>query len=239
MAAAAPLRPISCIAVETSRRLIDDDWLLRYAAGESEIVGVVLNLQPDLSGFADRLDKYVAMDKFVGIRLRPIDCYDLHGVPLATSLRQLERHAKSVEFGADTPQRKRAFAHLAAKYPTTVWILDHCGHPHKDSGLQDEWLLGIKEISTFPNVMCKVTGKYLWDTSWRDVLDKLLEVFGTERLMYGSNWPVTSLPDDIALAVGEVTAILGVAAEDFFYHNSRRAYRLATAAGDDTFRGYQ
>ena len=140
VAASKPLDVTECIAVETSRRPIDDQWLLKLADKTPMISGVVLNLQPDLPGFETRLDAALESDKFVGIRLRPIERYDLSAATLLSSFSLLEKSGKTVEFGAKTNEQKSALADLAERHSGTSWILDHFGHPKTCQVIDGDWL---------------------------------------------------------------------------------------------------
>ena len=214
LVAAMDPHPLSgCIAVETSRRPQDDQWLLD------------LNLQPDKPGFEERLDRASESSKFVGIRLRPIEQYDLSSTTLLRSLRYLARHGKSVEFGAKSPGKKKEFAYLAGKYPDVTWILDHCGHPQGVS-IDEAWRAGITEIASVTNVVSKMTGLGGPLAEWRGTLDVLVELFGTERLLYGSNWPVSTLVDDCGNKIFAFSEYFGSDPEGFFFANTMCAYGL-------------
>ena len=225
VAAMNPHPPSGCIAVETSRRTQDDQWLLQLSTGEKLIKGVVLNLQPDRPGFGERADRASESRKFVGIRLRPIEQYDLSSATLHRSLRYLARLGKSVEFGAKSPGKKKAFAYLAGKHPDLTWILDHCGHPQSGS-VDEAWRAGIAEIASVTNVLTKVTGLAGPLVEWRATLDVLVESFGTERLIYGSNWPVSTLAGNYDNNILAFSEYIGSDSEGFFSANAMCAYGI-------------
>lgn len=214
-----------CIAVETSRRPQDDQWLLELSAGEELIKGVVLNLQPDRPGFEGRLARASESDKFVGVRMRPIERYDLSSAALHRSLACLERHGKTVEFGAKSVEKKKEFAELAGKYPNVTWILDHCGHPQSAS-IDEEWRAGIARIASSTNAVSKVSGLGGQPVTWRATLDTLVESFGAERLLYGSNWPVGTLAGNDDKQILAFSEYFGSEQEKFFFANARRAYGI-------------
>lgn len=211
----------ACVAVETSRRPIDDQWLLNLAASEPLITGVVLNLQADQKEFASRFDAAMNSRSFVGIRLRPIDQYDLASVVLRKNIALLERAQKCIEFGAATRANKAKFAALAKEFSATTWILDHCGHPKFDGLASKDWIADMQRIAEVPNVMVKVTGCEGEAKCWRPVLNSLLDMFGAKRLLYGSNWPVSPANNVLALA-----EFLDTDAAAFFRDNTCSAYRM-------------
>jgi predicted TIM-barrel fold metal-dependent hydrolase len=88
---------------------------------------------------------------------------------------------------------------LARTFPTVRIILNHIGGP---SSLGDEefesWRRGVRVLAQAPNVLVKISGLGMADHSWtvatirRWVLETI-DVFGAERCMFGTNWPVDSL----------------------------------------------
>lgn len=225
-----PLARVAFIAVETSRNPEDDAWLADLATHESRIAGVVLNLQPDLPGFAERLARYEAHPKFVGIRLRPIDHYDLGSQRLADSLGMLADCGKTVEFGAKSAEQKAAFAGLARTHAATTWILDHCGHPPADGRAVEGWRASISAIAERPNTVCKLTGDYLDAQRWGEVHGHLRAAFGSRRLLYGSNWPVSTACTGKTFSPQALAAFAEDDAARFFHGNAADVYGVIDAA---------
>ncbi|MEO1037838.1 MAG: amidohydrolase family protein [Pseudomonadota bacterium] len=224
-----------CIAVETSRRSIDDDWLLQLANKHALIEGIVLNLQPDSHGFAVRLEQARRSKKFVGVRFRPIGEYALDAPVLQESLELLQRDRSTIEFGAESSELKRSFARLASRFPETNWILDHCGHPKAADSPAPEWCDGVNEIAELPNAFCKVSSDYSTTAIWGSVLSYLLKAFGPARLMYGSNWPAVSQSVGLDAPASQLSAFFGDHSDDILEGNARRAYGVTdTANGNPT-----
>ncbi len=227
--ASKPATLTGCVAVETSRRPTDDDWLVRLARGSSLIEAVVLNLQPDTRGFESRLEQALTVEKFVGIRLRPIETYNLQSPELLQSFGLLQQEGKTIEFGAKTLVLKESFARLAAQFDETTWILDHCGHPPAGETLSPQWCDGIVEIAAVPNTVCKISSEYCEAKSWSPVLQFLIQHFGPKRLLYGSNWPVCTPTVDLVRATSQLTQLTGNHGQDIMEGNARRVYCAAPA----------
>ena len=224
-----------CVVVETSRRDLDDEWLMATAAKEPLVRGVVLNLRPDDGGFAERFDRALQSDRFVGIRLRPIADYDLSSRRLFDNLKRMAAAGKTVEFGASTAGQKRQFADLAGSLPELRLILDHGGHPPGDNDAGDDaiakWRGGIRQIAALGNTVCKMTG------GGRRVFDGLASAFGTDRLLYGSNWPVYEpTATGMQQRLDTLRGFAGSDAPAFFADNAERVYGLAKAAAAGTSR---
>ncbi|MBS0613954.1 MAG: amidohydrolase family protein [Proteobacteria bacterium] len=128
---------------------------------------------------------------------------------------------------------------FANRLPRVRMVLDHIGKPNIRDGLMEPWAHQIRELAALPNVHCKISGvateanHSLWT---RDELARYIEVaveaFGFDRIMYGSDWPVST----DAIAYGEWVALLetllaGVPATEqhrFWHSNAMAFYRLGT-----------
>lgn len=94
-------------------------------------------------------------------------------------------------------------AETIRELPDVGFILDHAGKPPIAAGNLRDWHANIATVASAPNVVCKISG-LVTEASWnswrsadlRPVTDQLLEVFGPNRLMLGSDWPVSTLAAD-------------------------------------------
>jgi L-fuconolactonase len=204
------------VAIETSRRFVDDVWLLDLASREPLIRGVVLNLQPDQSGFDERLALAQSNPKFRGVRLRPIADYDLASDELRKSLAILSASGKTIEFGAHSAALKVRFAKMASEFRESNWILDHAGHPALGrAGPTLDWINSMKPVAEQPNIFVKVTNPYDYaakgthpfiEEAFGLLAESLENLFGVDRLVFGSNWPVctqTTSHDSVATLLGK------------------------------------
>src|SRR5690606_27989660 len=101
----------------------------------------------------------------------------------------------------------------------------------------DNWLPKIKTLAASPNVYCKISGMVTEATwqSWRQedfvpYLDAVMEAFGTDRLMFGSDWPVCLLSGNYDEVLGIVNNYMARYStpdqEKVFYKNALSFYRL-------------
>src|SRR5215813_42108 len=89
---------------------------------------------------------------------------------------------------------------LVSKYPEQLFVIDHIAKPAIKQKHYDSWARDLRTIAQSPNVYCKVSG-LVTEADWqhwrpedfRPYLDNVLEAFGTDRLMFGSDWPVCLL----------------------------------------------
>lgn len=94
---------------------------------------------------------------------------------------------------------------LAKDCPGTQFILDHCGNPTIKDTHFEGWKASIEKIATLPNVVCKLSGivancERAEDASLdrlRPWLETTVGVFGCDRIVWGSDWPVCNLMNNL------------------------------------------
>ncbi|MEM9717472.1 MAG: amidohydrolase family protein, partial [Pseudomonadota bacterium] len=98
-----------------------------------------------------------------------------------------------------TPPVMEATAEVFAKVPEMKTVLCHAGSPHyrTKAGLA-AWSNGLESLSSLPNMYCKLSGLGMFDHDWtaektRPIAETVLSQFGSDRVMWGSNFPVCSL----------------------------------------------
>ena len=96
-----PSTPV--VLVETGGRPVDDERLFGLAAQEERVLGVIANLQVNEEGFAQRLAHRLGNKTFKGVRLRPIEAFDLSSPALLRSLDLLSGHDLLMELGVKSP----------------------------------------------------------------------------------------------------------------------------------------
>jgi L-fuconolactonase len=106
------------------------------------------------------------------------------------------------------PQWEAATATVSA-LPDQPFVLDHAGKPPVASGQLEPWAGWVRELARHQNVTCKLSG-LLTEADWRTwtpsrlapYAQVVLEAFGPERVMIGSDWPVCTLAGDYAASMG-------------------------------------
>ncbi len=126
---------------------------------------------------------------------------------------------------------------LVGECPGIQFVLDHLGKPAIRQGLLDPWREHIRELAGLPNVVCKISGVLteadhdnFTPGSVLPYLEYAIEQFGTDRIMFGSDWPVLRLAGTYA---GWLELVLTVAQNmseidqrKLFKGNAERIYRL-------------
>jgi predicted TIM-barrel fold metal-dependent hydrolase len=128
-------------------------------------------------------------------------------------------------------------ADLAAAHPGIPVMLNHAGLPHRrEPEYIERWRAGMRALGAVPNVAAKISGLGMFDHRWTDdsirpfVLDTI-EIFGVERCMFASNFPVDRLSSDynrIWQAFDRITANFSAPERQALFHdNAIRYYRLS------------
>ncbi|MFD8528717.1 amidohydrolase family protein [Streptosporangium canum] len=136
------------------------------------------------------------------------------------------------------PHQLPAAIETAAALPDLAFVLDHCSKPPVASGVLEPWATLVRELAARPNVTCKLSG-LLTEADWdgwaaadlRPYVDVVLEAFGPERVMFGSDWPVCLLAapyDRVLETTRSLTAHLSEAErEEVFGGVAARVYGIA------------
>lgn len=134
------------------------------------------------------------------------------------------------------PEQLSEAAEVAAAEPDLVLVLNHGGYHVPASGTaRRHWLEGIDRLARRPNVVVKASGYDAVDPTWQpdgflDYVHRLLEAFGPDRTMFGSNFPVdgrtTSYPALVAACREATTGLTPTERDAFFARNAARTYRL-------------
>jgi L-fuconolactonase len=134
------------------------------------------------------------------------------------------------------PHQLAAAAYSAAAVPGLTFVLDHAGKPPIASGSLADWADALRAFAARPNTVCKLSGLVTEAApgapvaAFTPVADVVLQAFGAERVMFGSDWPVCLLASDYAGVAGlaqALTASLSEAQrESVFSATASRVYGL-------------
>jgi predicted TIM-barrel fold metal-dependent hydrolase len=134
------------------------------------------------------------------------------------------------------PDQLVSAADLARRHPELVFVLNHSGMPQgRTPEALEEWRSGLRRLAEQPNVVAKVSGLGMFDHSWsaesiRPYVEEMIAVFGVDRCMFGSNFPVDKLYGSYpALVDAYLQLVEGLSHDErraFFYDNAVRVYRL-------------
>jgi predicted TIM-barrel fold metal-dependent hydrolase len=139
------------------------------------------------------------------------------------------------------PTQLDVAARLAADFAGTVFVLNHGGyHVPASAGQREVWRRGVRLLARQPNVVVKLSGYDEVDPGWSvdgyaDYARTLLDAFGVDRVLFGSNFPVDrrtiSYPALVATTVAVTAGLTPDERDRLFYRNTVRTYRIA--GGED------
>ncbi|MDZ4287179.1 MAG: amidohydrolase family protein [Prosthecobacter sp.] len=227
------------VVVEASQWVEDNQWILDLAAQEKCIVGFVGNLDPNDPQFAPNLDRFAKNPIFRGVRWRG-DLVRLDANPdkVLSGAKLLAERSLALDLNGGAGMLIHA-AELAAKISDLRIVIDHLGAPGDPRSLNPEWKDNIRKVAAQKNVFMKVSalveqvkceeGKAPDDAAYyRPILDHLWECFGPDRLIYGSNWPVSDkgAPYNVVFKIVRdyFNSKTSEEAEKYFWKNSLLAY---------------
>ncbi len=241
---AAPVGVTKTVVVEASPWLEDNAWLLDLAPANPSIAGVVGHLSPGTPEFAGHLKRFSPNPLFRGIRVSHNDLQA--GLNRPEYLGDLRRFSEQeltldVNGGPDMPP---VVARLAEQFPDLRIVINHLANVDNDGGPPPrDWLTGMRSAAKFPRVYCKVSAlvehakpksgsrKAPDDVGfYRPILDAAWATFGEDRLIYGSNWPVSdrfASYKTLFTIVDQYVRTLGHgSAEKFYAKNAQVAYGI-------------
>jgi L-fuconolactonase len=229
-----------CIAVQVRQNLEETNWLLELAGRHDFIRGVVgwVDLRsPDLPA---HLQQFAGQQKLVGVRHivqnEPDDRFVLH-----EEFRRGIAQLADFDLAYDVliyPRQLKAATGLVKAFPDQRFVLDHIAKPPIAEGKLEPWRTGLQELAKAPNLHCKLSGM-VTEARWQEwraddflpYLDVVLEAFGPERLMIGSDWPVCTLSASYQSAMGLVLDFIArlskAEQEGILGGNCARFYKLS------------
>lgn len=231
------------VIVEASDRLEDNQWVLDLVKDDDFFVALVGNVDPYREDFGKQIKRLQSDPRFVGIRARvrgkKIDYRDER---VLANFRVLQKADLALDIlmngeGVETIQE---VDRLARAVPELRIIVNHVLGYSIDGRLPGEkWIAAVKSLAENSNVYVKVSGLYQRcavqpasqdPAHYQALLDVLWKTFGSERLIYGSNWPCTKKSGDYASFVRLVNAYFAAkgqdASERYFWKNAAEAYKL-------------
>ena len=188
------------IAVQARQSVAETDWLLDLARQSPFIRGVVgwVPLAEKGRAIDALLDRYCTHPRFKGVRhvlqAEPAEYFEHAG--FNDALREVAGHDLVYDLLIRSAQLPAALAWVD-RHPDLRIVLDHIAKPIVSGPPPKIWRDQIRELARRPRVFCKFSGVTTEVPGWRWTSDLVrpyfevvLEAFGPERLMFGSDWPV-------------------------------------------------
>lgn len=193
-----------CVAVQASQSEEETNFLIDLASKNDFIKGIVGWVDLRDKNISDRLNHFSSNKIIKGFR------HVVQGEADDFMFREDFRNGisvlKSFDFTYDIlifSRQLPAAISLVKDFPDQKFVIDHIAKPDIKSGNIISWEKGIREIAKQDNISCKISGM-VTEANWKNwkpadlkpYLDVIFENFSTDKLMYGSDWPVLNVASD-------------------------------------------
>lgn len=216
-----------CITVQSDQSEAENVFQLKNAKAHAFIKGVVGWVDFRSPALKENLEELSRHHKLKGFRhvLQGEAQRDLMLEPFFTQgIGLLAKHRFTYDL-LIFPDQLAFVAELAGRFPDQPFVLDHIAKPRIKEGLIDPWCEDIKALARCPNVYCKLSG-LVTEADWlhwrpedfRPYLDLVVDAFGTDRILFGSDWPVCL----VAASYSNMRSILDDYFKDFSADEQRK-----------------
>ncbi len=201
------------VVVQARQTIEETKWLMKLADENPKILGVVGWVDLCAPDIENQLEELTQNKKLVGVRHVIHDEADDRFI-LREDFRNGISLLRKYNLTYDLllfPKHLKFASPLVAEFPDQPFVIDHICKPLIREGILEPWRTDIKQLARYPNVCCKLSGMVteadtdLWTPqTFEPYLDVISEAFGPERLMIGSDWPVSLLGGSYSSVIGIV-----------------------------------
>jgi L-fuconolactonase len=223
------------ILVQAAPTDAETRFLLNQAASASDVLGVVGWTDLLASDAVQAIKRLAREPKLKGLRPMLHDIADPDWIlspSLVPALSAISQHGLVFD-ALIRPLHIPRILELARRHPDLRIVIDHAAKPEIAHGQWDDWAHGMQRLARETKAWCKLSG--LWTEAGPDApvstlsryARHVLEVFGPQRVLWGSDWPVLELAGNYA--VWHAYALSLIAPDQraaVFLDNARRVYRL-------------
>ena len=241
---AKPLNIVGAIELEASSWVEDNLWVLEQMETDTRFVGTVGDLEPEKPDFAELFDRFRKNPMFLGIRCGNIwdrDVSKLENDPrFLAGLKRLVDADMVMDTANPTIPLLETMIRIHDKLPNLRIVLDHL--PQLDPDDEKAYAAILKEIKGRSTIYAKLSEidhrsmKARGLAAHKQRLDQLMDTFGEDRVVFGTDWPNswgTATPAEIVTVARAYFATRGrEAAEKYFWKNSLAVYKWKKRAAN-------
>ena len=188
-----------CVAVQADQSEDETNFLLELARQNEFIKGIVGWVDLCNEKIIERLAHYKQFDSLKGFRHILQGEKDRDFMLRAEFMRGIKA-LKEFGFTYDIlvfPDQLQYIKIFSSAFPGQKFVVDHIAKPYIKDKKLDDWKRDITAVSEYENIYCKISGLVIeadWK-SWREedfipYIDVVVDAFGIDRVMFGSDWPV-------------------------------------------------
>jgi len=195
------LRIDGCVSVQVDQREEETRFLLELAEEYPFIKAVVGWVDLRADNIEERLEYFSGFDNLAGFRhiLQAEEPERMLETDFFRGINALHKYGFTYDI-LIFPRHLAAATELVRKFPDQKFVVDHLAKPNIRDGAFEQWSHKFRELGKADNVWCKASG-LVTEADWGNwnpdgmmpYLDFAFEIFGTKRLLFGSDWPVCLL----------------------------------------------
>ena len=229
-----------CVAVQTKQTKEENNFLLQLADENDFIKGIVGWVDLMADDIEDKLAYWHQHEKLKGFR-HILQGEENRSLMLEPTFKKGISLLNKFNFTYDIlifpDQLKYAFE-LVKLFPEQKFVIDHLAKPHIKSKQINEWKKDMDAFKKCDNVYCKISGM-VTEAEWNNhsleifkpYFDVITDIFGTKKIMYGSDWPVclvaaSSYNEVFKIAEQYFSTFSKNEQADFFGNNAMQFYCL-------------
>ena len=234
---------VGAIAVECSPWLIDNFWLQDTVEKATIMLGFIGDLLPEAPEFAATLDRLHRSPLFLGIRYGNLWNRDLGAAvrnpAFVAGLKLLAQAGAVLETANPNSELIAAAVKVSDAVPDLRIVIDHLPHadPPDDAAARTSYEANLRELASRPQVFVKgseivrrIDNRVSLDAgAYKEALDRIWDLFGNERLFFGSDWPnsdsLATYDETFAVAENYIATRSAAARQKYFWKNSLTVYR--------------
>lgn len=191
-----------CVIVQADQSEADNDFQLNHAENHDFIKGIVGWVELKGKNIEERLEYYSQFKKLKGFRhvlQDDVSKYLMRQTDFLNGVSLLNKYNFTYDVLVKPGQMEFALE-FVAQFPDQKFVLDHIAKPFIKDQIITGWDKDIVALAKFDNVQCKISGMVTeadWE-NWKSsdftpYIDTVVNAFGIDRVMYGSDWPVCTL----------------------------------------------
>ncbi|HEY3738263.1 MAG TPA: amidohydrolase family protein [Bryobacteraceae bacterium] len=237
------LNVVGAVEIECSPLFNDNQWVLDVMAKDPIMTGMIGDLEPDHPDFPKHLERFHKNPLYLGIRYGNIWNRDFHAKSndpkFIAGIKLLAQTNLTLDSANPTQQLVADLLKLKDRVPNLRLVMDHLPRlePAADLAVNKQCDANLRELAKRPGVYVKVSGvlrkvdnKVPTDLAfYKPRLDHIYEIFGPDRVVYGSDWPNSdyncTYQEGLAVVREYFNAKGRSIAEKYFWRNSIEAYR--------------
>ena len=227
------------VDVEPSQRAAEAEYVIGLSQDPAAItIGATIGgnpLHPDFHAYIERFGANPAVKGVRQVLHGGLQTTDFVTPAFIAGLKCLEPYDLHFDLCL-RPNEIWAAAELADACPNIRFVLDHCGNGEPCSKDRSQWEADILKASARPNLICKISGIVAGASeNWtaadlQSIIEHCAESFGTQRIVFGTDWPVCKQRSSLKAWVAVFRSITASWSEDekhaLYHRNAERFYGL-------------